>query len=135
MDAKTKLMYKKEALVDYCKKNPRYKYRAITSYIARRRKEDPSLTDEQIIEEYFATEHKVNSRYYINGMTIPRYCELKGKSEDALYQRISRARKDPRNANKSKEEIEQDIIAKYFCEATVELVFEDNFGLVLKKSE
>ena len=116
--------YRGESLIDYCKKNPQYKYSNITKYISDKMKEDPTRPVEDIIEEVMTTKRKSYTKYIINGMNLRRYCEVNGISYDAVVQRISRAKRDEKYKDMDEEELIHMIIEKYTCPKVEELTFD-----------
>ena len=138
MDKKTKLFYNGEAVVDICADSSNtFKYNSITSVISAKKKANPSLTEQDIIDDYFGKKHKEYMSITINGYSVPAYCAKVGKSSQAFYKRLSRARKDPKNEGKSKEEIVSDVIMAFFFDISgphklKELIIDDVYTKVLK---
>lgn len=117
---KYKYFYNGMPLIEYCKKNPKYRYNHITKYISVKLKEDPTRSVEDIIEEYFNKTHKTYSRYLINGMSLKRYCECMNISYDAITKEISRARKDVRYKDMNDDVRTNMIIEKYLVGDEIE---------------
>ncbi len=122
---KPKHFYRGESLIDYCKKNPQYKYSNITKYISDKMKEDPTRPVEDIIEEVMTTKRKSYTKYIINGMNLRRYCDTMNLNYDAVVKSISRAKKDPRYKDIDEDELVHMILEKYACPKAEEIIFDN----------
>ena len=131
---KSKYFYKGESLIDYCKKNPKYKYNNITKYISDEKRKNPNKSDEEIIDEIMNKDRKSHTRIIINNMTFKRYCEFAGLNYVAIIKAISRARKDKKYADMDEYEIANMIIEKYLSDnmGIEELIVEGPKKLTLK---
>ncbi len=115
-----KYFYNGEPLIEFCKRNPEYKYNHITKYISDKLKKDPTRSIDDIINEYMSKPHRSNIRYIINGMNLSKYCNLNNISYDAVIKSISRARKDIRYKDLSENEIIDMILDKYISDPDIE---------------
>ena len=108
-----KYYYNGEPLVEYCKKNPKYKYNQITKYISIKHQEDPSRPISEIIEDYFNKHHRTNTRYIINGMNLSKYCKAMNISYFAIAKDINESKKNPKYNNMSEDEIIDMVLSKH----------------------
>ena len=91
---KPKYFYKNEPAIDYCKKHPEYKYNHLTKYISEETSKNPSRDTQEIIDEFFETNHKKYTRIMINGMSLRQTCFYMGISYAAVLQELCRSRKE-----------------------------------------
>ena len=74
VDNSTKYYYLGIPLSEFCRRNPDLSYHSIVDYIRSKKKENPTLNDEEIIKLYLSSEHN-RYRYYYHGIPLKVYCE------------------------------------------------------------
>lgn len=63
------------SLKQYCDIHPEINYNTIRIYINREKERNPSLSDEELIEQYLEKEHKGIYKYYYVGIPLKQYCD------------------------------------------------------------
>ncbi|MBR2997585.1 MAG: hypothetical protein IKF37_00730 [Bacilli bacterium] len=127
---KYKYYYKGEPAIEYCKKHPEYKYNHLTKYISDEKAKNPSRDLQEIIDEFFETEHKTYFKIMINGMNLRQTCFYMGISYDAVSKDLSRSRRN--NPNMDEMERVNMVLEKYMFNDVQEIIIEDPKKLVLK---
>ena len=69
-----KFFYNGIPLKEYCKNN-NLNYSSITTYINREKERNSKLSDEELIKQYLAKEHKGIYKYYYLGVPLKQYCD------------------------------------------------------------
>lgn len=93
-----RFFYKGIPLKEYCESHPEINYDTIRNYINRKKEKNPDLTDEFLIEQYIAKEHKGIYTYYYLGVPLKQYCD----ENDLSYKNIIIYMCKYRNADKFK---------------------------------
>ena len=127
---KYKYYYKGEPAIEYCKKHPEYKYNHLTKYISEERIKNPIRDLQEIINEFFETDHKTYFKIKINGMNLRQTCFYMGISYDAVSQDLSRSRRN--NPNMDEDERVNMIIEKYMFQTVQDIIIEEPKKLSLK---
>ncbi len=82
-------------LLLFCNNSDEYDYNTIIKFISLKKEENPFRDDDDIIREYFSTEHKKNRKILIDNMNVREICNKFGKDYTAVLQTFSRRCKEP----------------------------------------
>ena len=107
-----KYFYKGMPLKEYCKSHPEINYNNIRGYILEKRKKQPNLSIDEIIEQYINGE-KDNIKYYYQGTTLRQYCEENDINYNVILGNMKRNRNAEGYKDLSDEEFIERIINQY----------------------
>ena len=108
-----KFFYKGIPLKQYCEEHPEINYNTIRSFINTEKTKTPTLSDEKIIEQYLAKEHKGIYRYYYLGIPLKQYCDENNLNHRNIITYMSRHRNDETFADLKDDEFVEAIINQY----------------------
>ncbi len=108
-----KFFYKGIPLKDYCESHPEINYNSIRTYINRKKEKNPELSDEELIEQYLAKEHKGIYKYYYLGMPLKQYCVENNLNYKNIITYISRYRNTANFKGLNDDEFIEAIMEKY----------------------
>lgn len=108
-----RFFYKGVPLKQYCEKHPDLKYDTIRTYINREKEKNPELSDEDIIEQYLAKEHKGIYKYYYLGIPLKQYCEENNLNYTNIIIYMSRFKKNANFKDLSDDEFVEAIMDQY----------------------
>lgn len=106
----TEIFYKGISLKIYCEYKKKYKYNEIKNYILRRRKDNPNITDDELIDEYIKIKYKRNGKHMYNGMLLTDYCKLNNLNVDSIRKSIDRYKNNNKYLDLTDEQIVQIVI-------------------------
>ncbi len=112
-DKGIKYFYDGIPLVEYCKLHPEYLYSSVSLYIRRKKEKNPNLSDQEIIDFYFETEHTTHTYNFIDDVSLMEYCDNHDIVYTSIIQALSRMRKNEKYKNLSEQERLNIAIANY----------------------
>lgn len=109
---RVKYYYKGESLFDFCKRTPNLSYSSVVDYIHRKKEDNPTLDNHEIIELYLNENHG-QYRYYYQGVPFKLYCDRNDINYENVMNYISRHRKDKDYIDLSDDELIENIMLHY----------------------
>ena len=111
-DKNYKYFYKGMQLKEYCNSHPEINYNTIRGYILERRKKQPNLSIEEIIEQYINSK-RGKTKYYYQGISLKQYCEENDLNYEAILAYINRNRNNEGFKDLSDDEFVEVILDQY----------------------
>ena len=108
-----RFFYKGLPLKEYCKNHPEINYNTVISYVNREKRKKTELSDEELIEQYLAKEHKGIYTYYYLGIPLKQYCDENGLNYKNIITYMSRYRNNNNFKGLNDDEFVEAIMEKY----------------------
>lgn len=99
-----KYFYDGMPLVEYYKLYPEYLYSSVALYIKRKKEKNPNLSEQEIIDNYFETEHAAHTQHFIDGVPLIEYCDNHDISYTSIIKILSKMRRNEKYKNLSESE-------------------------------
>lgn len=112
-DGGIKYFYDGIPLVEYCQLHPEYLYSSISLYIRRKRKKNPNLDTQEIINSYFEMNHTQHTYHFMDDVPLIEYCDSHGIVYASILSILSKMRMNDKYKNLSEQERLNIAIANY----------------------